>query len=84
MGFVPTNKVTQQAIKAVDVDPSTLETLAIPGAVLYIGTGGDVKVDTVSGDTVTFKNLADGSVLAVQVKKVYNTGTDATDIIALY
>jgi hypothetical protein len=84
MGFVPTNKVTQQAIKAVDVDPSTLETLAIPGAVLYIGTGGDVKVDTVSGDTVTFKNLADGSVLAVQVKKVYNTGTDASDIIALY
>ena len=84
MGFVPTNKVTQQAIKAVDVDPSALEVLAIPGAVLYIGTGGDVKVDTVSGDTVTFKNLADGSVLAVQVKKVYNTGTDAADIIALY
>ena len=84
MGFVPTNKVTQQAIKAVEVDPSVLETLVIPGAVLYIGTGGDVKVDTVSGDAVTFKNLADGSVLAVQVKKVYNTGTDATDIIALY
>jgi hypothetical protein len=84
MGFVPTNKVTQQAIKAVEVNPSVLETLVIPGAVLYIGTGGDVKVDTVSGDTVTFKNLADGSVLAVQVKKVYNTGTDADDIIALY
>ena len=84
MGFVPTNKVTQQAIKAVDVVPATLETLVIPGAVLYIGTGGDIKVDTVSGDTVTFKNVADGSVLAVQVKKVYNTGTSASDIIALY
>ena len=84
MGFVPTNKVTQQAIKAVDVVPATLETLAIPGAVLYIGTGCNIKVDTVSGDTVTFKNVADGSVLAVQVKKVYNTGTSAGDIIALY
>ena len=84
MGFVPTNKVTQQAIKAVDVVPATLETLVIPGAVLYIGTGGNIKVDTVSGDTVTFKNVADGSVLAVQVKKVYNTGTSAEDIIALY
>tara|TARA_R100001224_G_scaffold88886_1_gene57970 strand:+ start:1725 stop:1979 length:255 start_codon:yes stop_codon:yes gene_type:complete len=84
MGFVPTNKVTQQAIKAVDVVPATLETLVIPGAVLYIGTGGNIKVDTVSGDTVTFKNVADGSVLAVQVKKVYNTGTSASDIIALY
>lgn len=84
MGFVPTNKVTQQAIKAVDVVPATLETLVIPGAVLYIGTGGNIKVDTISGDTVTFKNVADGSVLAVQVKKVYNTGTSASDIIALY
>jgi len=84
MGFVPTNKVTQQAIKAVDVVPATQETLVIPGAVLYIGTGGNIKVDTVSGDTVTFKNVADGSVLAVQVKKVYNTGTSANDIIALY
>ena len=84
MGFVPTNKVTQQAIKAVEVDPSVLQTLVIPGAVLYIGTGGDVKVDTISGDAVTFKNLADGSVLPVQVKRVYDTGTSAADIIALY
>ena len=84
MGFIPTNKVTQQAIKAVDVNPASLEVLAEPGAVLYIGVGGDVKVDTVSGDTVTFKNLPSGSVLPVQVKKVYNSGTDAGDIIALY
>ena len=85
MGFIPTNKVTQQAIKAVEVDVSSSDvTLAIPGAVLYIGTGGDVKVTTISGDDVTFKNLASGSVLAVQVKKVFSTGTDADDIVALY
>ena len=85
MGFIPTNKVTQQAIKAVAVDVSSSDvTLAIPGAVLYIGTGGDVKVTTISGDDVTFKNLANGSVLAVQVKKVFSTGTDAADIVALY
>ena len=85
MGFIPTNKVTQQAIKAVAVDVDSSDvTLAIPGAVLFIGTGGDVKVTTISGDDVTFKNLANGSVLAVQVKKVFSTGTDADDIIALY
>ena len=85
MGFIPTNKVTQQAIKAVEVDVDSSDvTLAIPGAVLYIGTGGDVKVTTISGDDVTFKNLANGSVLAVQVKKVFSTGTDADDIVALY
>ncbi len=85
MGFIPTNKVTQQAIKAVAVDVDSSDvTLAIPGAVLFIGTGGDVKVTTISGDDVTFKNLPNGSVLAVQVKKVFSTGTDADDIIALY
>jgi len=88
MGFIPTNKVTQQAIKAVAVDVSSSDvTLAIPGAVLYIGTGGDVKVTTISGDTLEFRNLASGSVLAVQVKKVFaagTTGTVASGIVALY
>ena len=84
MGFIPTNKVTQQAIKAVAVTPNDGAELTLSGGVLYIGTGGDVKVTTISGDDVTFKNLPNGSVLAVQVKKVFNTGTSAADILALY
>jgi hypothetical protein len=88
MGFIPTNKVTQQAIKAVAVDVSSSDvTLAIPGGVLYIGVGGDLKVTTISGDTLEFRNLASGSVLAVQVKKVFaagTTGTVASGIVALY
>lgn len=87
MGFIPTNKVTQQAIKAVAVTPSDSAELNLPGAVLYIGTGGDLKVTTISGDIVEFKNLASGSVLAVQVRKVFatgQTGTIAADILALY
>tara|TARA_R110002072_G_scaffold85064_5_gene192519 strand:- start:5473 stop:5736 length:264 start_codon:yes stop_codon:yes gene_type:complete len=87
MGFIPTNKVTQQAIKAVAVTPSDSTELNLPGAVLYIGTGGDLKVTTISGDIVEFKNLASGSVLAVQVRKVFatgETGTIAADILALY
>ena len=88
MGFIPTNKVTQQAIKAVAVDVSSSDvTLAIPGGVLYIGIGGDLKVTTISGDTLEFRNLASGSVLAVQVKKVFaagTTGTIASGIVALY
>ena len=88
MGFIPTNKVTQQAIKAVAVDVSSSDvTLAIPGGVLYIGVGGDLKVTTISGDTLEFRNLASGSVLAVQVKKVFSagtTGTVASGIVALF
>mgnify|MGYP000004626960 FL=1 len=89
MGFIPTNKVTQQAIKAVAVTPNDAADLPTPGAgaVLYIGTGGNLKVTTVGGDTLEFKNLASGSVLAVQVKRVWasgHTGAIAADIVALY
>tara|TARA_R100001377_G_scaffold40726_1_gene22808 strand:+ start:15693 stop:15947 length:255 start_codon:yes stop_codon:yes gene_type:complete len=84
MGFVPTAKVTQQAIKGIVVVPDNDNDLTTGGAVLFIGTGGDVKVDTVSGDTLVFKNLGDGSILPVQVRRVYATGTAAQDMIALY
>ena len=84
MGFLPTAKVTQQAIRAVEIGAGSDTDLAVSGAVVFIGVGGDVKVTTVSGDTATFKNLADGSVLAVQVRRVWATGTTATDMVALY
>ena len=53
------------------------------GCVLYIGGAGDLKVDTIAGSTVTFKAVPVGF-FPVQVKKIYSTGTVATDIIALW
>ena len=84
MGFLPTQRVTQQAIRAVAIGSGADSDLATPGAVVFVGVGGDVKVTTVSGDTVVFKNLGDGSILPVQVRRVWATGTTATDMIALY
>lgn len=54
------------------------------GCVLYIGTGGDLKVLTIGGDEVTFTNFQDGSFLPVQVVRVFATGTTASNIIALW
>ncbi len=51
---------------------------------LFIGTGGDVKVDTVEGTGQTFKNLADGFFFPAHVTKVYKIGTDAEDIVAYW
>jgi hypothetical protein len=51
--------------------------------VLYVGVSGNLKVDTISGSTVTFGNVPVGF-FPVQVKKVYGTGTDAKEIIALW
>ena len=53
------------------------------GCVLYVGSTGNLKVDTITGSTVTFKNMPVGF-FPVQVKKVYSTGTTAADIIALW
>ena len=54
------------------------------GAVLYVGTAGNLKVTTVAGDEVTFLNVSTGSFFPVQVKKVFNTGTSADNILALW
>ena len=51
---------------------------------LYIGGAGNIKVDTAAGTTVTLNSAAAGSVLTIRVKKVYATGTTATNIVALY
>lgn len=53
------------------------------GCVLYVGTGGDVKVTTAGNDVVTFVGVQNGSFLPVQVLKVWNTGASA-DILALW
>ena len=57
---------------------------SIEGAVLFIGTAGNIKVTTVAGDEVTFSNISSGQFFPVQVKKVFNTGTSADNILALW
>jgi hypothetical protein len=51
---------------------------------LYVGTTGNVKIDTVGGQTVTLKNLASGVWHPIQAKRVYSTDTTALDILGGY
>lgn len=79
-----------QASRAVNVVPS--DTVEIPspgngintGCVLYIGTGGNVRVLTSAGDDVVFVGVASGTFLPVNVVKVFSTNTGASNIIALW
>ncbi len=50
---------------------------------LYIGGSGNLKVTTVNGHAVTFVGLVAGTILPVSVKRVWSTGTTATNIIGL-
>lgn len=52
--------------------------------VLYVGTGGKLRVMTASGQDVLFNNVLGGSFLPVQVLKVFKTTTTATDLVALW
>ena len=54
------------------------------GSVLYVGTAGNLKVTTVAGDDVTFIGVNTGAFFPVQVKKVFATGTTASNVIALW
>jgi hypothetical protein len=80
-----------QAGRAAAVTPSN--TVDIPsvsggtsnnGCVLYVGGAGNLRVDTIGGDDVTFTGVLAGSFIPVQVTRVYATGTTATSIVALW
>ncbi len=75
-----------------DVDPSPIGAAVTPSddddlshqtRALYVGVGGDVVV-LLAGmlTTLTLKNVADGQVLPLNVRRVFDTGTSATDIVA--
>jgi len=80
-----------QTQNAIEVTPNDSANITGPtsssvnrGCVLYVGTGGSVKVMTAGGDTVTFNNVPGGSFLPVQVVRVFYTGTTAASIIAMW
>jgi hypothetical protein len=69
---------------AAAVTPADGADLADFASALFVGGAGALKVDTVGGSTVTFTGVAAGSVLRIRVKRVYATGTTATNIAALW
>lgn len=52
--------------------------------VLYIGTGGNLRVLTASGQDVLFTGVLGGTFLPVQVLKVFRTSTSADNFVALW
>lgn len=72
----------EPAVDAEEVSPHDTNDIEVTRGV-YVGTGGDMKVDMASGTTVTFAAVVGGSVLPIRVTRIYDTDTDADDIVAL-
>ena len=73
---------TAPAGYGVAVTPSDSVVIPMTRA-LYVGVGGNVRVTDIN-DNVTYANVPSGSILPVQVSKVFATGTTASSIVALY
>ena len=67
---------TAAAITPSDVNPQSYRAI-------YVGGAGNVAVETLGGNVVTFTAPPVGTVLPVEVKRVLSTGTTATLLIGL-
>lgn len=64
------------------ITPDDVAELSVQPKGIYVGTGGDVTLRaTGSSADVTYRNLADGSYIAVRSSHVRATGTTATSLI---
>lgn len=69
---------------AAAITPSNTTDLTVYARGIYVGVGGNITVDmTDSGTNITFLAVPQGTILPVQVKRVYSTGTTATNLVAL-
>lgn len=63
------------------VSPSDSGTIS--ARALYVGGAGDVKVNTAGGTTLTFSAVPAGTVLPVQISRVWEADTTATLMVGL-
>lgn len=85
--FIGTNVQNFPARHAASVSPSDTVDLAVASKCLYVGGAGDlamIMVDDADSQSVTLKAVPVGTVLNVQVRRVLNTGTTATNIVVLW
>lgn len=75
---------TQQAVSAEAVTPSNTNELTYVTQALWVGGAGDVALILQNDSSAVTFTVAAGSLLPFHVKKVLSTGTNATNIVALY
>lgn len=82
-GVYRTANATVAAHSATSITPSDATVFPTTRA-LYVGTGGVLAVRMADDlNVVSFVNVANGTVLPIQVTQVLSTGTTASDIVAL-
>lgn len=68
---------------AFPITPSDTAEFDAWAVAIYVGTTGDVRLETWSGEVVTFTNVPVG-VLPVCTRRIFATGTTAAGLVGLY
>jgi hypothetical protein len=70
------------AVNCIAITPADAD-LAAPVRALYIGGSGNVRINDTGNGAVTFVAVQAGTILPVMARRVYATGTTATNIVGL-
>jgi hypothetical protein len=64
--------------------PSDTTTLGETPSALWIGGGGDLRVTMMGGAVITYAAVPDGTWMPIRVRRVWSTGTTASDIVGVW
>ena len=75
--------LTGPAGAAAAIVPHDTTPLATPSRAIYVGVGGDLRVEMLSGEVVVLTNAVAGAVYPLRARRVMATGTTASSLVAL-
>ena len=76
--------LTSPVTDAEAVTPNDTSDLAHVTRALYVGVGGELSVQMLSGDLITLSNVQPGVVYPIRVRRIMATGTTAAALVGMY
>ncbi len=79
--FKKLNLLPWSGTDAASVTPHDTDDLVFVPRGVYVGTSGNLTIQDVAGETVTFYNIAAGVIHPISPKKILSSGTTASQIV---
>ena len=70
------------AVNCIAITPADSD-LVQPVRAIYVGGSGNLKISDTGGGAVTFSNVPAGVILPVMARRIWSTGTTASNIVGL-
>lgn len=64
--------------------PSDSAPIAVMTRAVYVGTGGDLRVEMAGGQELTFANVQGGTFLPLRITRLFQTGTNAGGVVGIW